>query len=104
MTRLLLLLMGLLALAFVAAPTAPAQAVEMTGTVVAVDPAKDQFTMFDGEQNSWTVLLVPGAQVFRNDKKAKLAEVQAGDRATIIYEQQDFERLLTSEVRARSPD
>ena len=104
MMRLPLLLMGLLLLALVAAPAMPAQAAEMTGAIVSVEPAKAQFTMLDRDHNSWIVQLVPGADVFRNDKKAKLADFQADDRVTIIYEQQDFERLLVSEARARAPD
>ncbi len=104
MLRLSLFTIALLALGLLAGVARPVQAREMSGIITSVQSDRDQFTFVGPERKMWIVQVVPDAKVFLDGKEVNVLALRADFPVTIVCEQQDDERLLTTEVRARSID
>lgn len=72
--------------------------VEMKGTITAVRPDQNEFAMSENVKN-WTFQLAKDGKVFLNDRETKLADLQAGDEATVTADRQG-QQLIASVVRS----
>jgi len=87
-----------LALAFLMSLATPALAAEVKGKIKSVAPDKNEFVLTDNDAKNLTFNLEKTGKVFINNKEAKLADLKAGDEATITYEKKG-EKLVATEVR-----
>jgi hypothetical protein len=71
---------------------------EMTGRVMAVRHAANELVVSENVK-SWTFHLAKDARVFINDRAGTLAEVQAGDTATVNSHRQG-DKLIATMVRS----
>ena len=67
---------------------------------VTVNADKNEFVMTDANQKDHTIHLNKDGKVFINDKEGKIADLQAGEECTVIYELKD-NKLMASEVRCK---
>jgi biopolymer transport protein ExbD len=100
MVRFSTLFLGVLCVALVLAIAAPVLAAEAKGTIKTVTADKSEFVLTDANAKDWTINLNKDGKVFINDKESKLADLQAADEVTVIYEKQG-EKLMASEVRCK---
>ena len=73
-------------------------AVEAKGTIKSVAADKSEFVFADKDAKNWTFHMDKDGKVLINNKESKLADLQAGDEVTVIYEKKD-DKLMASEVR-----
>jgi hypothetical protein len=92
-------LMLVLTLVVLAGLTLPVLAADTKGKIASVQADKNEFVLTNADGKNWTFHLNKDGKVFLNDKAAKLADLQAGDMATVTYEKAG-ENLNASEVRA----
>jgi Cu/Ag efflux protein CusF len=100
MNRIYLTRLGLLALALILLLTVPVAADETKGTIKNVDAIKSTFILTDPNARDWPMELTKNAQVFINDKEAKLSDLRAGDEVSVTFEKQG-EKLMTTTIRAK---
>jgi Cu/Ag efflux protein CusF len=100
MNRIYLTRLGLVALVLVLLLAVPVVADEAKGTIKSVDANKSAFILTDPNAKDWPMELQKTAQVFINDKEAKLTDLRAGDEVTVTYEKQG-EKLMTTTIRAK---
>jgi hypothetical protein len=100
MNRIPKIILGVLALAVLVAFATPALAVEAKGTIKSIAADKNEFVFADKDAKNWTFHMDKDAKVLINDKDSKLADLQAGDEVTVIYEKKD-DKLMASEVRCK---
>jgi hypothetical protein len=88
---------GLLIVALLAALTMPILAADAKGRIVKVRPDKNEIVLTENLKDL-TVRLNKDGRVLINDKESKLADVRAGDQATVTYTRQG-QQLNASLVR-----
>jgi Cu/Ag efflux protein CusF len=71
--------------------------VDVKGKVTTVRPDKNEVAVSENV-NNWTFQLAKDGKVFLNENAAKLADLQAGDDATVSFERQG-EQLIAHVVR-----
>jgi hypothetical protein len=71
--------------------------VDVKGKVIRVRPEINEFDLSESIK-SWTFQLAKDGKVFINDRESKLADVQAGDDATVTFDRQG-QQFLASVVR-----
>jgi hypothetical protein len=71
---------------------------DVKGKVTEVRPDKREFVVSENVKN-WTFQLARGGKVFINDRAAELADLQAGDEATVTFDRQD-QQLIANVVRS----
>jgi hypothetical protein len=80
------------------APAADQELVDVNGTITTVRPDRNEFVVSENVKN-WTFQLAKNGKVFVNDREAKLADLQAGDRAVVSFDR-DEDVLLARVVRS----
>jgi Cu/Ag efflux protein CusF len=99
MNRISLTRLGLVALVLMLVLAVPVVADETKGKIKTVDPNKSEFILTDANAKDWPMQVEKNAQVFINDKEAKLTDLRAGDEVSVTYEKQG-EKLITKTIRA----
>jgi hypothetical protein len=89
----------MLVLALLLVLATPAPAAQTNGKIKSVDGDKNEFVMTDDLGKDWTFTLDKEGKVFINDKRAKIADLKAGDKADVTYQKKD-DKLLASLVKA----
>jgi len=92
-----MLLVGVLVLALLAGLTLPLMAMDATGRIARVSPAKSEFVLTENVKDL-TFQLAKGAKISINAKEGTLADLRAGDEATVTYTR-DGQKLIASVVR-----
>src|SRR5262245_33852128 len=72
--------------------------VEMRGRISAVRAEKNEIVVTENIK-SWTFTLAKNGKVFINDQESKLADLKAGDDATVAFERRG-QLLIASAVRS----
>ena len=76
---------------------ADGELVDVKGKITAVRPEKNELVLSENIK-SWKFSLAKDAQVLVNDRPSKLADLRAGDDATVTFERSGQE-LIASTVR-----
>jgi hypothetical protein len=97
MRQLQMLFAGVLILALLAGLTMPILAADAKGRIVKVQPDKNEFVLTENVKDL-TFQLNKDGRVLINDKQSKLADLRAGDQATVTYTRQG-QQLNASLVR-----
>jgi hypothetical protein len=67
------------------------------GKITAVRPDQNEFVLAENIKN-WTFELAKNGKVLINDRESKLADMRAGDDATVTFDRQS-RQMLATEVR-----
>jgi hypothetical protein len=67
---------------------------DVKGKVVSVDPEKNVIVVSENVKN-WTFRLAKNSKVLLNDRESNLAQLKAGDDATVSFTRQDQEMIAT---------
>jgi hypothetical protein len=68
--------------------------VDLKGKVVSVDTEKNVIVVSENVKN-WTFRLAKDSKVLLNDRESNLAEVKAGDDATVSFNRQNQDLIAT---------
>jgi hypothetical protein len=68
------------------------------GKITEVRPEKNELVVSENIKN-WTFELAKGCKIFVNDVESKLADLRAGDDATVTFDRKG-EKLIATTVRA----
>jgi hypothetical protein len=98
MIRIPKLCLAVLVLVLLLGLAMPVLAADAKGKIKSVAPDKNEFVFTDSTGKDWTMHLAKEGKVFINDKESKLADLQAGDEATVTYEKKG-EELMASAIR-----
>jgi len=78
--------------------TLPALAAEAKGKIKSVDGLKFELVVTDTSAKDWSFQVNRDAKVFLNDEASTLADLKAGDEATVTYTKEG-EKMNASEIR-----